>query len=444
LDFPHFLNIRPTAAMSDGMHVKLKWLIFFRLLFTLLLMGSTVVLQIRDGLSFWEPSLIILYGLIIFLLMASLTYAILLKRLKQTTGLTYVQIIVDSVAVSFIIFLTGSFSSLFFFLYLVVIMYASILLYRKGGLIMAALCSIQYGMLIDLEFYGVLDPMGMMGGLSAADYAWSYVLYKVMIIMVACFVVAFLSGIIAEQERDSRKELAAMASYTKRVEIMAAVGEMAAGLAHEIRNPLASLIGSVQLLKEERSDAHGHRKLMLIVLREADRLSALIDNFLLFAKPPAGRREVIDLGKIMSETSDIFDKNSTYSQRITISKSIETGICIEMDPGQLRQVFWNILLNAVESIEKDGAINIEVRETKRRTAVATIEDTGCGIPADKIDAIFDPFMTTKPKGTGLGLSIVHRIMETHDCRLDVQSVIGKGTIFTLTFTTVEPSTILKQ
>jgi two-component system sensor histidine kinase PilS (NtrC family) len=440
------LSSRPAVAEGDGMHVKLKWLIFFRLLFTLLLMGSTVALHIRDGLSFKEPSLIVLYGLIVFLLTVSFCYAVLLKRFKKTAGLTYVQIVIDTVAISLIIFLTGSFSSLFFFLYLVVIMYAGILLYRKGGLIMAALCSIQYGILIDLEFYGVLSPMGRMGELTAADYAWSYVLYKVMIIMAACFVVAFLTGIIAEQERDSRKELAAMASYTKRVEIMAAVGEMAAGLAHEIRNPLASLIGSVQLLKEDSLDGHGrgHRKLMLIVLREADRLSSLVNNFLLFAKPPAGRREVINLGGVVSETSDIFDKNTDLSQRITISRRIEAGIWVEMDPGQLRQVFWNLLLNAVESIENDGAINIEVRETKRHTAVVTIEDTGCGIPTDKIDAVFDPFMTTKPKGTGLGLSIVHRIMETHGCRLDVESVVGKGTIFTLTFTTVDPSTILKH
>lgn len=434
----HSLNIRSADTAGDGIYTKLRWLIFFRLLFTLLLLGSTVILQIRDGLSFQDPSLIILYGLISFLISASLAYAVLLERVERSTALIYFQIVVDTVTVTFIIFLTGSFSSLFFFLYLVVIMYASVLLFRKGGMIMAALCSIQYGMLVDFEFYGILTPMGMLAGTTAADYAWSYVLYKVMIIMVACFAVAFLSGIIAEQERDSRKELRAMESYTKRVEKMAAVGEMAAGLAHEIRNPLASLIGSIHLLKDESLGGQGHRKLMLIVLREADRLSDLVNNFLMFAKPPAGQREVIELGAVLSETAGIFEKNSSYTQRIRISKRIEPGIWIEMDPGQLRQVFWNILLNAVESIEGEGAINIEARETKKHMAAVNIQDTGCGIPVYKIESIFDPFMTTKPKGTGLGLSIVHRIMESHDHWLDVESRADEGTIFTLTFKTVDP------
>jgi two-component system sensor histidine kinase PilS (NtrC family) len=425
-------------SAADGMPAKLRWLIFFRLLFTLLLLGSTVILHIRDGLSYKDPSLIVLYSLISFLFVASLAYGFLLKRVSRTFLLTYFQIAVDTIAVTFIIFLTGGFSSLFFFLYLVVIMYASILLFRKGGLIMAALCSIQYGALVDLEFYGILKPMGMLLSMTAASYAWSFVLYKVMIIMVACFAVAFLSGIIAEQERDSRRELAAMESYTRRVEKMAAVGEMAAGLAHEIGNPLASLIGSVQLLKDDHGGGPGQRRLLPIVLREAERLSVLVNNFLMFAKPPAGQPERIDLSGVLGETVGIFEKNSTYTQRIDISKRIQSGLWIEMDPSQLRQVFWNILLNAVESIESDGAIVIEARQARSRSAVVTIQDSGCGIPEEEIESIFDPFVTSKPKGTGLGLSIVQRIMASHECRLDVESRPDDGTTFTLTFTTVDP------
>ena len=434
----HTLNIRPDDMAADSIRAKLRWLIFFRMLFTLLLLGSTVILHIRDGLSLQDPSLTILYGLIGFLVVASVAYAGLLKRLRRTTGLAYLQIAVDTAAVTIVIYLTGGFSSLFFFLYLVVIMYASILLFRKGGLIMAALCCIQYGVLVDLEFYGILKPMGMLASMTAAGYAWSYVLYKVIIIMVACFAVAFLSGIIAEQERNSRRELVAMEAYTKRVEKMAAVGEMAAGLAHEICNPLASLTGSIQILKDEPQDMRAREKLMQIILREADRLSVLVNNFLLFAKPPAGLREVVELGPVLQETMELFGKNSAYARRIRIDTEIAADIWIDMDPGQLRQVFWNLILNAVESIEAEGRIEIEARLEKRQTAVVRIRDTGCGIPREKIESIFDPFMTTKPKGTGLGLSIVHRILEAHDCRLDVESDAGRGTTFTLTFNTVDP------
>lgn len=229
-----------------------------------------------------------------------------------------------------------------------------------------------------------------------------------------------------------------MEAYAKRVEKMAAVGEMAAGLAHEICNPLASLTGSIQILKDDPRDVRGREKLMQIILREADRLTVLVNNFLLFAKPPAGLREVVELGPVLAETAEVFGKNSAYAQRIGIDARIASGIWIDMDPGQLRQVFWNLILNAVESIDREGRIEVEARPEKRRTAVVRIRDTGCGIPHDKIESIFDPFMTTKPKGTGLGLSIVHRILDAHDCRLDVESGAGRGTTFTLTFNTVDP------
>ena len=438
MDTRLFPESRTSNIAAGGTFAKLKWLIFFRLLFTLLLLGSTVILHIRDGHSPSDPSLVVLYGLITFLFAASLAYSALLKRSSRILLLTYGQIAVDTAAVTVIIFLTGGFSSLFFFLYLVVIMYASILLFRKGGLIMAALCSIQYGVLVDLEFYGILKPMGMLTSMTASGYAWSFVLYKVMIIMVACFAVAFLSGVIAEQERDSRRELAAMESYTRRVEKMAAVGEMAAGLAHEIGNPLASLIGSVQMLKEENAHGQGQRKLLPIILREAERLSALVNNFLLFAKPPAGRRERIDLSTILAETAGIFEKNSDYMPRIHMSRQIDAGLWVDMDPSQLRQVFWNILLNAVESIEGKGTITITAHRAKSRSAVVAIQDSGCGIPPEDIESIFDPFMTTKPRGSGLGLSIVQRIMASHDCRLDVDSRTGEGTTITITFATAAP------
>lgn len=438
MDVRYPLTSQPPRDPGDDMYARLRWLIFFRLLFTLLLLGSTVILQVREGLAFGDPALVVLYGLIGFLVTASLAYAAVLERVERKTPLACVQIVVDTAAVTLIIFLTGSFSSLFFFLYLVVILYASILLSRKGGMIMAALSGIQYGVLVDLEYYGVLKPMGMTGALTAADYEWSHVLYKVMIIMIACFATAVLSGMIAEQERGSRKELRAMESYARRVEKMAAVGEMAAGLAHELRNPLASLIGSAQLLKDDALGDGSRRKLMLIVLREADRLSELVNNFLLFAKPPAGRRAVIEAGEVLAETAGIFEKSSVHAKRIDISRRIEPGLWVDMDPGHLRQVFWNILQNAVESIEDAGSIHIEAGRTGRRLAAVTIRDTGRGIPVDRLDTIFDPFMTTKPGGTGLGLSIVHRIMESHGHRLEVDSRIGEGTTFTLTFTTVDP------
>lgn len=415
---------------DQDFHIRLKWLIFFRILFASLLLGSTLVLQFGETEPVWDQALVFLYGLIAVIFGLSILYLALYKRIRNVSTLAYWQVAIDTVAVTWVIYLTGSFSSLFSFLYLVVIIYASMLLFRKGSMIMAALSSIQYGILVDLEYYGVLKPLGAEAAVAISGQPWSYVLYKVMIIMVACFAVAFLSGFLAEQARASKKELRAMETHLKRVEKMAAVGEMAAGLAHEIKNPLASLRGSIQILKDDLHYDPDHEKLMQIILREADRLSSLINNFLMFARPPAGRIECFELGKAIIETIDIFKKNS-LAKDIAIVPDIESNIWVEMDPGHLRQVLWNLLLNAAEAIEESGRIDITLTAQKEKFARILIRDTGCGIPPDALPAIFDPFFTTKPKGTGLGLSIVLRIIESYDGMIHAESQADVGSTFSI-------------
>lgn len=218
---------------------------------------------------------------------------------------------------------------------------------------------------------------------------------------------------------------------------MAAIGEMAAGMAHEIKNPLASLTGSIQLLREDiRYDAD-HDRLMQIVLREADRLSSLVTNFLLYARPPAGKVEAMELEKIIIDTAELFEKGASNDRRITTTKNIQSGIWISMDPLHLRQILWNLLINAAEAIEGEGKIHIELHGSKNKQAYIKISDNGCGMTQEEINYIFDPFFTTKATGTGLGLSIVHRILEAYDALLDVESKINEGTTFILQFKQLE-------
>lgn len=437
--------------MTDNdFYKKLKWLTFFRVIFTTLLLGSTIILQISETSSPLAKPLLGLYGLIAGIFVLSFFYSLILKtglsRFKPEKSesflhlFAYIQISIDTFVVTLIIFMTGSFSSVFSFLYLVVIIYASMLIFRKGSMIIAALCSIQYGIMINLEFYGLLNFSGMESSIAYIDsyYPWSHVLYKVTMIMVACFAVAFLSSLLSEQERKTKKELRVMEDHVKRVEKMAAVGEMAAGLAHEIKNPLASLRGSVQMLKEDIPYDADHDKLMHIVLREADRLSSLVTDFLLFAKPPAGRVEIFDLGESLAETVTIFERDSTCCGRISITKKIFPGIRIEMDPAHLHQIFLNLLLNAAEAIKDTGDIHIEMHPLRNKQIEIEVTDNGCGMSEETIRTIFNPFATTKPSGTGLGLSIVHRIVESYDGMLDVESEVGNGTTFTLRLKQADP------
>ena len=210
---------------SDIYH-NLKWLMFFRVLFTSLLLGSTIVLQLGEAPSPLARQLLVLYGLIAGIFLLSFIYALILPRVKQELFFAYLQTGIDTFVVTLIIFVTGSFASIFSFLYLVVIIYSSMLLFRRGSMVMAALCSIQYGVMVDLEYYGILEPFVMEGDLAAVNYAWSHVLYKIIVTMVACFDVAFLSSFLAEQTRKTKKELLALEDHVRRVEKMAYMGEL--------------------------------------------------------------------------------------------------------------------------------------------------------------------------------------------------------------------------
>jgi two-component system, NtrC family, sensor histidine kinase HydH len=415
----------------------LQKLMSARILFSCLLLGSTAFLEFDRPQPREAAPLLILYGLIGVIFFLSLAYAIALQRVKNLRAFAYLQTVLDSLLVTVILHVTGGFSSLFSFLYLVVIVYASLLLPRRGTLLIAAFCGIQFGLMADLEYLGLLNPFEGQGRALAAALGGGRILYKMASILIACIAVAWLSSFLAEQALNTRRELRVMAQRVKRAEKMAAVGEMAAGLAHEIKNPLASITGAIELLRDEVRPDPGHDRLMQIILREADRLSALVGNFLLYARPPAGKAEAIDLEKAVRETAELFGKKSAVDGRIATLVRAQPGIWIAMDSAHLRQVLWNLLINAAEAIEGPGEIRLELFAVKDHQACLRVCDSGAGMPPETLKAIFDPFFTTKPTGTGLGLSIVQRILDAYGCRLDVDSALDRGTTFSVYFRQIE-------
>jgi len=412
---------------------KLKWLIFFRALFAAVLLGSAMLMGFHESRALFSQPIVFIEYIAIALLALSLLYAFILPHLFQFVRFGYIQIFIDSLFLTGIIFVTGSFSSIFSFLYLIVIIYAGMILSRSGGMFIAFCCSVQYGVLIALEFQGVIYPVGVEIDFLIRNYNWNYVLYKVFMTLVACFGVSFLSGFLAEQERRAKKDLWAMADQVKRVERLAAIGEMASGLAHEIKNPLASLSGSIQFLREDIPYDPDRDRLMDIILREADRLTALVNDFLMFAKPQPGQIKIVELDVAMKEIINVFTADNRRNKRIHVTKQFFEGIFIEIDPEHFRQVIWNLLLNAAEAIESEGQIDIKISPVDKSHACITISDDGCGMSEETMKSIFDPFFTAKPKGTGLGLSIVQRIITSYNGLIDVQSEPEKGTTFTVKF-----------
>ena len=213
---------------EDDLYHKLKWLMFFRILFASLLLGSTIIVQLKENSFPPDKSFIFLHGLIVTIFLLSIYYAFIFRTEKIRLLFPYIQIGIDTLLVTLIIFITGSFTSIFSFLYLVIIIYSSMIIFRKGSMIMASFCSIQYGILINLEYYGIIVPYFAKESSSIGNYAWSLVFFKVVITMVACFAVAFLSGLLSEQLRRTKKELSVMEERVERVEKMAYLGEMAA------------------------------------------------------------------------------------------------------------------------------------------------------------------------------------------------------------------------
>ena len=419
-----------TPIRSDNdLLKKIKWLMFFRVFFTVFLLGSTIIVHYKQQIISPNPSLELLYGIIAGVFILSIGYAVILRYGINLLGIAYLQIILDTVVVSLIIFATGCYSSIFSFLYILVIVYSSQLFFRKGSMFIAALSSIQYGLMVDLEYYGILKPFVNVRSLLADDL--TQVTYKIVITMIAFFAVALLSSLLAEQARSSRKKLLAMEEHVRRVDRMAYMGEMAAGLAHEIRNPLASLTGSIQMLKEELQFHPGQEKLMRIALREADRLSILLSDFLLFARPPSGNVTEFWVEDILLETLSLFEKDMSCCGRVSITTDLIPRVRIAMDPVHFRQILWNLLLNAAEAIPDQGKIHIRMQNPHNEYVEIRIADTGYGISPEHINLIFNPFFTTKPVGTGLGLSIVHRLLETNGGFLDVESQINEGTVVTL-------------
>lgn len=424
---------------------KLRWLISLRFVFALLLLGSTIVYQTGNSNDSLEDTVVLLYGLSGAIILLTILYGFLLPFIKRHESIfVHGQIGIDAVCVTLIIFITGGYGSLFSFLYLVVIIYSSVFVRKGETLFLAAFCSIQFTFLLLFEFNGFINLFGYDGAFISSTLSATQVLQKCSILTGACFSVAFLSGYLSDQERQSKAELAAIQVHLSRVQSLAQIGEMAAGLAHEIKNPLASLSGAIQILKGEmEQNDSDNMRLMHIVLRETDRLSNLVNNFLNFARPSTGQAESVDLGNALTEVTTLFEKDSSMRRRIKMALTIKDKVVVQFDPLQLNQVFWNLLSNAAEAIENEGRINIVVRKLRNERAMVEIADNGCGMDEKKVDLIFNPFFTTKTNGTGLGLSIVYRIIETHDCRLDVHSEAGIGSTFTLYFNKIDPTTPLE-
>jgi len=220
-----------------------------------------------------------------------------------------------------------------------------------------------------------------------------------------------------------------MEEAMRRADRLAVVGVLAAGLAHEIRNPLAAMCGSIELLSQSPKLGHQEKRLMQVVRGEGERLEALVMDFLAFAKPASPNLAAVDAGRLVEETVDVFRREAAL-KGISVAVEIDAAVWLSIDVNQIKSVLWNLLGNARDATEPGGRIAVKLRRQAGQ-ALLEVEDSGQGISADDLPRIFDPFFTTKADGTGLGLAIVHRVVEGHGGRIAVRSEPGRGSTFSV-------------
>jgi len=203
----------------------------------------------------------------------------------------------------------------------------------------------------------------------------------------------------------------------KKVEGLALVGEMAAGIAHEIRNPMASISGSIEVLKEGHAWDSTENQLMAIVSREIDRLNQLISDFLLFARPRETKLSAFDLNQVITESLALFKNGPHWNENVSVLTHFMDSVTIESDPDQIKQVLWNLFLNACDAMPDGGILDIgtkwvsETPESTNKNVAIVIHDTGDGFDPITLPKLFTPFFTTKEGGSGLGLATVKRILD---------------------------------
>jgi len=258
--------------------------------------------------------------------------------------------------------------------------------------------------------------------------------------MVFYAAIGLMTGVLIEREWRERERREALQRELARSERLSSLGQMAAGLAHEIRNPLGSIQGAAELLGDDAPAGSKKRELLDVLRKESKRLNAVVDHFLDFARPRPLALASVDIAPVVERAVSQI-KLDAAARAIVIDTHVPAALPrVEADVEQLHQVFLNLLLNAIAASPDGAHIDVTGERASRdsRAAVSiAVHDRGPGIPADILPRVFDPFFTTREHGTGLGLSISHTIVSDHGGAIDIQSAPGRGCTVTVTLPAAE-------
>ena len=540
-------------AAGEELYRRLQLSLLLRALMVSFLLGATVFIHFTRTPSFLTVPLIALYILSGITFLFTLLSVIALRLRRRLTLFSFIQIVWEILFVTALIWITTTegIENIFTFLYLLTIIMAGILQYRRGTFLAAASGTILYGLLLTTMKFGYV-PLLLPSSFQPQQVKQAELFYNFFINLAAMFGTAVLASYLTEKlrvtgdelketirDRDALEvlndnivrslssgiltlnrdlrissfnaaaesitgiardqargksfftlfpeaaptlaepanerrhevvwrtpngelryhefrvsplrgaegeilgqlvifnditELRQMEQKLRQTDRLAAVGQLAAGIAHEIRNPLAAISGSIQVLDHELDLDPTSRRLMKIVIREADRLNALITDFLLYARPGPRALQLVMLDRLVAEVVEVFQNRTDLPPGLEWRLELDPALELETDPKLLEQILWNLINNAAQAMPQGGRLTLRAARRQADTGAVIrleVEDTGAGIPVELLDKIFDPFFTTREGGTGLGLGIVYRIVETMDGTVVAGNVAEGGARFAI-------------
>lgn len=415
-----------------GMNTEKKrnifWLIILRLATLTSLIVSAIIIQYSTS-SFL--SLDSLYYLIFLGYFLSLIYFIFYLWGKNYTLQAHFQIIFDLLLITALVYISGGLNGSFYFLYIFGIIAASIIISSKAAYFIAALSAFVFGVLVDGMYFGIIpyfSPEQYM------ELSLSQVRYNIFIAWAIFFVIAFLVNYLTKKLRKAKEQLQLTRKELEIKNRLAVAGQVSASIAHEVRNPLTAISGSVQVLKNELKLSQEQKKLMSIVLKESKRVSQSIEQFLDFAIPGKQIFTFIELSAVLKEVLAMLRGSGQLNGLYCLEGNYEsTKIRFYANINQFKQVFWNILRNSLKAMPDGGILKIDFIKKKNNEFQIKIADTGKGMAKEEKERIFEPFYSKFEDGRGLGMAIVYRIVEDYDGKIQIVSEIDKGTEVTITF-----------
>lgn len=398
---------------DDRLPNRLAWITGLRLAFLTVLLTATAFFYLRGALGDFPESQVVVFTSIGSAYALAAAYATVLRSGKHLQRLAEAQIVLDQITWTAIVYVSGGATSGATSFYGLTCLVGAILIGLRGAALAAVTgISIFSGMCAAFALGWISPPKDQ----SAANYAvsWDAVIYPLLVNALGIVVVALLAGYLADRLRRAGGALAVANERAIAAERLAMLGRIAAGLAHEIRNPLGSISGSVEMLREAPGLTDEDRRLCDIIRSESARLNNLVSDMMDLAKPQRPAPRAVDVGALAREIVALAarsDRGGSGDVAVAYDGP-EGAVHATCDAAQMRQVLWNLVRNAIQASPAGETVTVRVVPERDRVLLR-VQDHGPGIPPEAIERIFDAFYTTRSHGTGIGLAVVRRIVDDH-------------------------------